>query len=1333
MKQVPFVGNENDAIEQIFQDSTGLIWLFSSDKCYVSDGEKIIERAIPFPFSGTSFLSGAYSISSEGNFYLGGDSIRIFNPYTNSIIQSIGIEEGGFLNGKTPYLHNIISSPGGIIWAALSSKEGFGFGSEYTIVKSQNGLPFKGVGIPIRKRALTSNNVVIRGDQLFVSTADTVFQYRLNGDFEKAYAFPLMKPGPIPAQNQVSKNDPIEFLHYARSTKNNTNKEKYMERALYTLHPSAIDFESKVIPGLIDDVPLFLDITEDGYWFLGERMSFYSINGNGLRVVDYSEFFSKQHPDLSYLYDVPLKVFKDGAKNIWVATNKNGVFIIPDTSSPFNRFLGDRKAYPFCRAKTCVIRGITVDEDDNIYFAFDLGIQKIDAKTGALEEVKFGGIDELQFAYSLSYYDRKLYLNELEIDPYTGETTTLIPAISDKFVTHFIDVKRDLIWIAATGTYGAADKSIYLHQYDLKENKSKLIRQIKIPQGRHGQVSQFHLSPTTNTLFMASAKDGLFEFDLDGNILKHYSLNTTPKLHYQCLALLEDAHHQLWISDANGLSKLNLLTGELDDTPYLYKGSIESLIVFSMESQNDTYVWLGTNKGLYRLNVESGEIQSFDMFPRLPNSEFAGLSSYQSPEGKLFFGSHEGLWSFHPDSLVRNAKLEEQFPVQLTQFSRFDNNKDTIDRTHKNLNMTRSFDIYPFHKYFSFDFFVPDFRDPERNTYITWLEGYESTWSEPSTSNTIRYDNLPVGEYTLHIQGGITSDYYHSSERQLKIIVHQIWYKTGWAYATYLAIFLGLIYWFNRYQINQQLEKAEVKQLKELNSLKSRLYTNITHEFRTPLTVIMGMADNIQGHSKERDLIQRNSENLLNLINQLLDLSKLDSGNIKVNFIQSDIVNYIQYLTESFYSMAKEKKIQLTFYSEIKELVMDYDEAKIQHILYNLLNNAIKFTSEEGKVILHLQQINNNGISSLQIKITDTGIGISKKNLPHIFDRFYQVESPSRHNEAGTGIGLSLTKELIEIVGGNVKVKSDIGTGTEFQILLPIQNNAKTTIKKDKENVEVTVAENKTVDISQSSVPSLEVATLTKNIEMSSILVIEDNKDVRTYIETILKKDYQIEIARNGQEGIDKALENIPDLIISDVMMPEKNGYEVCATLKEDERTSHIPIILLTAKATTKDRLEGLKGGADAYLIKPFNKEELFIRINKLIEVRQLLQERYAADNFSFDKKNPKKEPSLDEIFIQKLRKVVEERMDDQDLAVVHLCRAAKLSNMQVNRKLKALTGKTPSRFIRSIRLHKAKGLLQTTSLNISQIAYEVGFNDPHFFSRVFSEEFGHPPSVNRK
>lgn len=532
-------------------------------------------------------------------------------------------------------------------------------------------------------------------------------------------------------------------------------------------------------------------------------------------------------------------------------------------------------------------------------------------------------------------------------------------------------------------------------------------------------------------------------------------------------------------------------------------------------------------------------------------------------------------------------------------------------------------------------------------------------------------------------------------------------------------------------KILQEQEQAEAQRLKELDELKSNLYTNITHEFRTPLTVIMGMNENIKGHEQERKLIRRNSKNLLQLINQLLDLSKVESANLELHKIKGDIVNYLHYLTESFQSMATDKGIQLVFYTEVDSQIMDYDEIKIQHIIYNLLSNALKFTDEKGKVIVHVQKIVVDDLPHLKIKILDTGIGIPTDLIPHIFDRFYQVDNTLTRKGEGTGIGLALVKELVTLMEGSIEVQSEDGKGSQFIISLPIVNELNNTKLTPRHTIKTNKLEGIAIETTKDSafevVPSFSTST---RVEQPILLIIEDNKDVTSYIQSILKKEYVLHTASNGQLGIEKAIEILPDIIISDVMMPIKNGYEVCEMLKEDERTSHIPIILLTAKAEQADKLAGLKYGADAYLTKPFDKEELIIRLEKLVTLRKRLQERFANPS-ALPLSSPIEQQQA--VFLEKLDTIVVEQLNNPAFSVPELAKSCQMSQTQVYRKLKALLGKTPSQFIRSIRLAKGKELLENSDLNIAEIAYEVGFTDPNYFSRTFQQEFGVSPRDFRK
>ncbi|MEZ5042190.1 MAG: response regulator [Saprospiraceae bacterium] len=536
------------------------------------------------------------------------------------------------------------------------------------------------------------------------------------------------------------------------------------------------------------------------------------------------------------------------------------------------------------------------------------------------------------------------------------------------------------------------------------------------------------------------------------------------------------------------------------------------------------------------------------------------------------------------------------------------------------------------------------------------------------------------------------------------------------------------------------------EQLQALDLQKSQFFTNIAHEFRTPLTVILGMAEQIKA-APDRWLdqgiamINRNGNNLLHLVNEMLDLRKLEAGKLPLKMIQGEVISYLHYIVDSFQLIAEKRGISIHFLASEEAIFMDYDPEKMLSILSNLLSNAFKFTPEGGHIYLHLEKLSypqrreDLATEALSIKIRDTGIGISPDDLPFIFDRFYQVALSEQtlhelaNTSSSTGIGLALLKELVKYLGGTVDVESKLGEGTTFQILLPIhhQQPAAQVQSAIKEKVKQMAA----FSLSNEPVEQISVASP----KLPQLLIVEDHPDILQYMRALLEADYQLHVAKDGEEGIAMAIEQVPDIIISDVMMPRKDGFELCETLKLDERTSHIPIILLTAKNDATSRLAGLKRGADAYLGKPFQKEELFIRLEQLLTLRRNLQKRYSSfspltDTTESD--NPLFS-NIEDSFLIRLHEVLEANIEEEFFGIPELCHALFMSRAQLHRKIKALTGLSTSHYVRAIRLNKAKKLLETSNLNISEVAFSVGFKDPKYFSRTYSEVFGHAPTDTPK
>lgn len=885
----------------------------------------------------------------------------------------------------------------------------------------------------------------------------------------------------------------------------------------------------------------------------------------------------------------------------------------------------------------------------------------------------------------------------------------------------------------------------------------------------------------------------LFYYDLQSQQLTPFLINDE---HFQFSGGVQDIHYapdrSLWVATNDGLVNIKLATKEVEQIGK--EAPFQDFRFLCIEPDEKGHLWLGTSlKGLHIYNPNSGEVRVLNNKHGLANNTVVSIlkdddgdrwlatyngisivneqgelltnigaedglmerennrsSRLKAQNGKLLIGALKGLHMIDPEKIKDRLKQPEHLKVYLTSLEFFDHKKGEKTLQTYHLNEIKNLVLPASKRFVNLDFALSNYFKPEENQYAYMLKGLDEDWTYIGQQRSLNLSNLPAGRYELLIKGGDAIGNWTESPLTISIYAKAFFYKKTWFF---LLVLLSLVLmvsgiawlWIRRlrsevrkatYQIRKDKEVIERQtlQLMDIDKAKSIFFTNISHEFRTPLTVISGMAGRLTKIPKERlkhsfDMIRRNSDNLLNLVNQILDLRKLESGKLKADLIQADVIPYLRYIFESFESLARNKDIAAHLLMEEEELVMDHDKKKLLRIVSNLLSNAIKFTPEGGDVYFMVSTL---GVLEteriLTIKVKDTGIGIPEKKLPRIFDRFYQADGSSTRIGEGTGIGLSLCKELVSLLGGTIRVESTVGEGTVFRVSLPITQTA----PRDE-------ATNEALPTVEAGVASSYLAIAPKPIEMVNpadaelplILLVEDNADVIQYLITCLENQHRLIIARDGQEGVEKAIESIPDAIISDVMMPRKDGFELCHILKTDERTSHIPIILLTAKADVDSRISGLKRGADDYLTKPFNEEELLTRLENQMQIRRKLQ-LYFLEAKPLPK-SLEKDIQQENEFLQKIRQDIETHIDEEDYGIMQICQTVSMSRSQVHRKIKALTGQSTSLFIRRIRLHKARELLKTTNLNISQIAYEVGFKYPNYFSKAFHEEFGTRPTETRK
>ena len=1261
----------NQYISSILQDKQGFIWVGTQDGLYRFDGSNTkVYRYNPIRESIPGAWARTIIQDRNGLFWLGinGHGLSSFDSQKNKF-KAHSLESDSSSKLKGLVVSQIHNSTSGDIWIRTEhglfrknkSKEGFekivDNSPSIFVNESSDGKILIAKEDKLFYYDENTNNLILELDNIFIEQLEPIND---NQVIFRSKGKVLIYDLEINKLQEIELPEDISLIsNYQKNTLYFLGKSK-----LYKYNLLTDDFQQLQIQGSnlkINDVKtVFIDA--EGVMWIGSRKGLYKENKRG-------------------------DVFKET-----IPLHARGIIV--DST---HIFIGGRKGfYKYAKANKSITPII-----ENAYI---LSIYK------TKEGFWLGDLDG-----NLHFIDNKGRIKKFKNIVKKGNST----------IHEIYGIAEDAngyLWIGSwVGLHLINKKGELLKTFDLKtRDRNKALN-----------VSKLYIDKKEN-LWVNTVGNGIYKVPMVSKIsagienfaYKHFkhikgdSLSINSNVLYD---ILEEKDGTLWFGSNYGINKYVEKTEtfealKMDGKPFDYN-------VMSIKVDKNNLLWISTiRNGLFvhdktknqyfNLNQSDGLISNACLF----NSSFVH-------DGMLYFGTEDNMQVINPEKLIYPSVDKAPLILDLNVYgdeetpstSLLNNQKITLKHNQSN---------------FTVRFQLLDFRFSDKVNYFYKIKEIQEEWRK-TTINTANFTNLQPGEYNFLLKATYKSQVPNNLlQSSMTIVIAPPWWGTWWAYVLYFSIATLLTYGFYRFQISRKLAFAENKRLKEVNNLKSSLYTNITHEFRTPLTVILGMVDTLRTNlikkellsnaEKPLEMIERNGKNLLQLINEMLDLAKLESGTLEVNMAQADIVAFIKYVGESFQSLAKVSNVDLTIYSEVEELVMDFDDHKVQAILSNLLSNAIKFSQEKGKIIVHINKEVDKNREFLVVKIKDEGIGIAENELQYIFDRFHQIENPNSKTMKGSGLGLALVKDLVALMKGDISVKSAKGKGSEFKLVLPVHRNA-----SRRKNQWVPREDHTPV-----SKPKIDVLPqfLGSNADLPIALIIEDNSDVAHYLIGCLEHKYRCIHAFDGIAGIEKAFDIIPDIVISDVMMPNMDGFELCSTLKSDERTDHIPVILLTAKVTKKDRLAGLSHGADAYLTKPFEKAELFTRLDQLVLQRKKLLQKLGSSSFSQIMTGKTKDPKTQ--FLQKLIKIIHEEIDNTSLGSRHLAHKLHLSESQIYRKLKALTNQSTAVFIRSVRLQKANELLQTSNKSISQIAYEVGFNDPSWFSRAFKEEFGYTPSA---
>ncbi|GAB3993907.1 two-component regulator propeller domain-containing protein [Spirosoma daeguense] len=848
----------------------------------------------------------------------------------------------------------------------------------------------------------------------------------------------------------------------------------------------------------------------------------------------------------------------------------------------------------------------------------------------------------------------------------------------------------------------------------------------KNPNGLPDQYVHGLLASRNGDVWIPFRKQGIARLNPKTGRFVHYLANSSNGLTDNAiLSIHEDRNGTIWLgTQQGGINRFTTQTGRF--SAFTIRDGLPSNRIVGLTSDQNGNLWVSTDKGLCRFNPRTKQARNYQTTNGLPSNDFS-RNAVVNQDNRLYFGTLNGVVHFNPDSIRDDTRT---LPIHITELKVHDQFRPITGHT-----VTLQHD----ENFLSFSFAALTFTQTEQNQYAYQLVGVDENWVQNGTRHFANYTNLSPGAYTFRVKAANSDGTWATNEATIQLVIRPPWWATWWAYCLY-ALLLGGIVWgvirfyLNRLKQQQELElnRRQAEQLKTVDELKTRFFSNITHEFRTPLSLIISpveklLLDNRFDTSTQQllGLMKRNADQLLRLINQLLDLSKLEAGRMEISLMRGEVIGFVEYVVESFQQTAEQKNVTLLFTTERSTLDCLFDADKWEKILTNLLANALKFTGNGGNVALSLSAVSRTSdteTTDIIITIKDSGIGILPENLPHIFDRFYQADTSRTRAYEGTGIGLALVKELVELIGGSIHVASQPDSGTTFTLTLPVKS---VLVDQDVPVVVLPTRESDKATQLPTS-PLLNTSKPASTEKTSLVLIVEDNEELREFLAEELAATYRILRAADGESGWQLTQTELPDIVISDIMMPRMDGYALTHNIKHHPDTNHIAVVLLTAKAAHQSRLEGLQEGADDYLAKPFHLDELQLRLRNLLSHREKLQHQYRQQLALPDTLQPT--ITVQDVFLGRVYALLDKHLTDTSLNVDWLADELAMSRKTLYRKIHNLIQLSPNELIRQYRLRKAVDLLQQ-GYSVAETAYQVGFRTPSYFSIVFKEFYQKTPT----
>lgn len=1331
----------NSLINAVYQDRKGFIWIATENGLNKFDGTRFSiyrHNATDSTSLKNNYVRTLFE-DSRGNFWIGCiNGLQRYDRATDNFHELFISRKDG---RKNPHITSIIERRNGDLWIATSGQ------GAISLKKNSNPASFH-IETELTDR-IGSNylNVIFEDSRqnLWIATEEKgLYRYSPESKELKSYKAPYHIAGDDvsaiceDAHGQIFVGTLTKGL-FRLSSRQEGNFEPilYQNRMNLNIRTLIIDTRGKLIIGTdgegVKEYQPQQDIIVDS-----------EINAG---PFDFSK--SKVH-----------SLIEDKDHNLWLGIFQKGLILVPGISNKFD-YYGYKSIHNNTIGSSCVM-AIHTDEqatiwigtdNDGLYAINDQGkqLRHYTHQAGNPQSVP-GTIlclyeDSNQELWLGSYFDGLARINKQ-----TGtcqDVTSLLQGnlnAGKPKVSCIIEDKNKNLWV---GTYGSGLYKInlptqHVTYYESTRNENDDWSINRLP----NDWISYLLEDKEGMIWIGTYK-GLAVLNPQTDNFINYKKQNNLLPGYVVYSLLESSNEEIWAGTSEGLVCLN--KDRLTPVLFTTADGLPSDIICGLAEDEKKNIWISTHQGISKLNPPEKKFINYYAGDGLQGNEFTRTAVFKDKRGKIFFGGTNGVTAFYPQDIT---EIKKEMNVLITGFHVANRPVKKGDKSGNNVITdtavmdTEQFTLAYNENIFSIDFSVLEFSNPDRISYQYKIKELGDEWisTQPGT-NRVTYSSLKPGKYTFSVQARDHNNF--SNIRTVTIAITPPWYQTWWAKVIWGCLGALLIYALTMYILSRIRHRQEVmrqKHMEQINEAKLQFFINISHEIRTPMTLIISPLEKLLAEHSEKQpvylMIYRNAQRILRLINQLMDIRKLDKGQMHLKFRETDIVGFINDLMQTFNYQAQKKNITFTFEKELEgadSLKVWIDLNNFDKVLMNVLSNAFKYTHEGGNIEVLLKTGHNDAYRGalkdyFEIDITDNGIGIDKNKIEQIFERFYQIDNDMTQSNFGTGIGLHLSRSLVELHHGIIKAENrEDGQGTRFIIRLPLGSNH---LKAEElENPEETGSEPTISQLPKDSIYETEEENKTNEYRKPKaktryrVLIVEDDEEIRRYIRSELDSDFRIYECTNGREGLETILKEKPDLVISDVMMPEMDGITLCRKIKQNININHIPIILLTAKSKAEDQIEGLEIGADAYIIKPFNTELLRTTISNLIANRERLRGKLVGEQQVEEKITKIEMKSNDEILMSKVMKTINDHLADPTLNVEMLAANVGMSRVHMHRKLKELTNQSARDFIRSIRLKQAANLLREKNLSVSEVAYATGFSNLSHFSNTFRDFYGISPS----